>query len=74
MQLAGGAEWAAEAYQRAVMFQSLSTSRVRDTHVALNGETFSWSDPPVTSETGERNHPGEDYSCRCVAVAVLDLS
>lgn len=45
--------------------------RVRETHDELDGETFSWDDPPVTNEAGDRNHPGEDYQCRCVAFPVL---
>ncbi|HEX5865102.1 MAG TPA: minor capsid protein [Casimicrobiaceae bacterium] len=45
--------------------------RVRETHDELDGETFSWDDPPVTNEAGDRNHPGEDYQCRCVAYPVL---
>src|SRR6185503_2248240 len=45
--------------------------RVRETHKDLDGETFSWDDPPVTNEDGDRNHPGEDYRCRCVAYPVL---
>ncbi len=45
--------------------------RVRETHEELEGETFSWDDPPVTNEAGDRNHPGEDYQCRCVPYPVL---
>jgi SPP1 gp7 family putative phage head morphogenesis protein len=39
--------------------------RVRETHQANEGKRFRWDSPP---ETG---HPGEDYQCRCVAIAVL---
>ena len=42
--------------------------RVRDTHAAKEGQTFSWNDPP--SDTG---HPGEDYQCRCVAEPVITI-
>lgn len=45
--------------------------RVRATHEELDGETFSWDDPPVTNEAGDRNHPGGDYGCRCTAMPVL---
>lgn len=38
---------------------------VRDTHKILDGKKFKWSDPPVTSKDGRRNHPGEDFNCRC---------
>ena len=42
-------------------------------HWALDGKTFKWSQPPVTNPvTGERNHPGQDFQCRCVAVPVVD--
>jgi SPP1 gp7 family putative phage head morphogenesis protein len=46
--------------------------RVRDTHTDLDGEVFSWDSPPVTNDAGDRNHPGGDYNCRCVAIPVLD--
>lgn len=48
--------------------------RVRDSHKALEGKRFSWNDPPIVDErTGRRCHPGEDYQCRCVALAVFDI-
>lgn len=48
--------------------------RVREGHRDLDGTVQSWDDPPDTGD-GERNHPGEDYQCRCVAIPVLpDLS
>ncbi len=39
--------------------------RVRDEHMALEGETFSWFAPPAVG------HPGQDFQCRCVAVPVV---
>lgn len=49
-------------------------SRVRPSHAALNGKRFKWSDPPIVDpKTGRRCHPGEDYQCRCVALAVFDF-
>ena len=46
--------------------------RVREGHRELEGTKHSWDDPPITNEKrGERNHPGMDYQCRCVAVPVL---
>lgn len=45
--------------------------RVREFHADLNGQTFQWNDPPVTNSQGDRNHPGEDYQCRCVAIPIL---
>lgn len=48
-------------------------SRVRQGHKALDGKRFKWSDPPIVdAKTGRRCHPGEDYQCRCVALAVFD--
>lgn len=56
-------------------------SRVRDSHRALDGQTFSWDNPPemwyITKhgikKTGRRCHPGEDYACRCCAIPVFDI-
>lgn len=39
--------------------------RVRPTHMALEGEVFSWNEAPPPG------HPGEDYQCRCAAVPVM---
>ena len=48
--------------------------RVRPDHAKLQGRVFSWSDPPVTdSATGQKNHPGEDFGCRCVAIPIVNL-
>lgn len=46
--------------------------RVRPTHAALQGQVFSWDDPPETNDDGDTNNPGEDYRCRCVAIPVFD--
>lgn len=48
-------------------------SRVRSEHASLDGQTFDWDDPPITSEDGRKNHPGGDYQCRCVAIPIIDL-
>lgn len=48
-------------------------SRVREGHARLNGKRFRWDDPPIVDpKTGRRAHPGEDYQCRCVALAVFE--
>jgi SPP1 gp7 family putative phage head morphogenesis protein len=47
-------------------------SRTRDRHAHLNGQIFSWNEPPVTDDNGNRNHPGEDFNCRCVAIPVIE--
>ncbi len=58
-----------------INFYQWSTSgdqRVRDSHKELNGQIFSWSDPPIVDPLrGRRAHPGCDFGCRCVAVPVL---
>ena len=46
-------------------------ARVRESHAALDGERFSYDDPPVTNDAGDRNHPGSDYNCRCTAYPIL---
>lgn|GEM_PF-1652877 len=45
--------------------------RVRPLHAELEGRRFAYDDPPVTSEDGDRNNPGEDWQCRCVAIPVI---
>lgn len=44
--------------------------RVRDSHRELDGEVFSYDDPPTVG--GRKVLPGEDYRCRCVAIPVFD--
>lgn len=49
---------------------------VRPMHKALaarskKGETFRFSDPPVTNPQGQRNNPGQDFNCRCYARPVV---
>lgn len=44
---------------------------VRPMHGELDGQVFSWDDPPITNDDGDTNHPGEDYQCRCVATPVV---
>jgi SPP1 gp7 family putative phage head morphogenesis protein len=53
------------------IWTTVGDERVRETHAALDGQTFSYDDPPVTNDAGDRNHPGEDYQCRCSAYPVL---
>lgn len=40
--------------------------RVRDSHKELDGQVFSWNNPP------EPGHPGEDFQCRCIALPVFE--
>ncbi len=48
-----------------------SDERVRETHAALEGQEFSWEDPPEINDDGDTGCPGEDYQCRCIAFPVL---
>ncbi len=45
--------------------------RVRPSHAELEGEQFSYDDPPEVD--GEPANPGEPILCRCVPLPVLDL-
>lgn len=54
-------------------WSSSKDERVREEHADLDGEIFSYDDPPVIdASTGDRGHPGDAIQCRCVAVPVLD--
>ncbi len=47
---------------------------VRYSHGILDGLTFRWDDPPITTPPGEparRNNPGQDYNCRCFARPIV---
>jgi len=47
--------------------------RVRPDHKELDGKIFSWSEPPIVNrENGKRAHPGQDFGCRCLAMAIID--
>lgn len=45
---------------------------VRHDHKELKDTYQTWASPPITDvRTGRRNHPGEDYNCRCTARPVF---
>ncbi len=46
--------------------------RVREEHLELQGQTFSYDDPPVVAKNGDRANPGEYFQCRCSAQPVLE--
>lgn len=49
---------------------------VRPWHKDLEGKTFQWDNPPVTTKPGEpqrRNNPGQDYNCRCFARPIVEF-
>lgn len=48
------------------IWKTMLDARVRHDHAQLEGTIQSWDIRPVTNtSTGARNHPGEDYNCRC---------
>jgi SPP1 gp7 family putative phage head morphogenesis protein len=57
----------------AYVWSTSRDERVRPMHVALEGRQFLWAEPPVTNPRGDRNHPGRDYQCRCVAIPVIPV-
>jgi SPP1 gp7 family putative phage head morphogenesis protein len=48
------------------IWRSAQDERVRDSHRLLDGQRFSWADPP------EVGHPGQDYRCRCQPEADIE--
>lgn len=47
----------------------------RPLHVAMDGEIFSFDNPPIIDEkTGERGIPGQAINCRCTMAPVFDFS
>lgn len=69
---------------RRYVWRTAGDERVRGTpggkwpnglHYELDGQECSWDDPPITNDNGDRNHPGQDYQCRCTAEPILpDIS
>ncbi len=45
----------------------------RENHAELDGETFSYDDPPLGGGTGpdDYGHPGDGIGCRCQAIPVI---
>jgi SPP1 gp7 family putative phage head morphogenesis protein len=41
-------------------------------HYALDGREFTFDDPPIVNPNGDRGMPGTDFSCRCVAIPILE--
>lgn len=51
-------------------WRGVGDERERSSHVALEGEIFSWDSPPIVD--GEAVHPGEAIQCRCFAEPVME--
>jgi SPP1 gp7 family putative phage head morphogenesis protein len=52
-------------------WRTMKDNRVRDSHHALEGEVFEWSEPPIDEDTEEPIIPGQAIRCRCLAEPVL---
>ncbi|WP_186096944.1 phage minor head protein [Burkholderia gladioli] len=53
-------------------WRDVGDGAVREDHRELNGQFFSWDDPPIADKrTGARAHPGCIYNCRCWADPVV---
>lgn len=48
------------------MWSTSGDERVRDSHAELDGQMFSYDNPPAVG------NPGHDVNCRCVAIPVFD--
>jgi SPP1 gp7 family putative phage head morphogenesis protein len=51
-------------------WETRQDDRVRDSHRALNGKTFSFDDLPKNAK-GESILPGQEYGCRCLMIPVI---
>ena len=66
---------------REYIWSSSEDERVRNCHRVLNGNKFSWDDPPEmwyeTKKgivyTGRHCHPGQDFQCRCAGRPVFSM-
>ena len=55
---------------RAYIWQTAEDSRVRESHMEMNGKVCYWNDPPELSD-GTKTHPGQIFNCRCIALPLL---
>lgn len=46
---------------------------VRYYHGLLDGKVFSWENPPIVDEKGNRKNPGQDCNCRCTAIPIVEF-
>lgn len=53
-------------------WDTVKDGRVRDSHKDLDGQVFSWDDPPLDSNLGEVVIPGQAPNCRCNAIPVIE--
>ena len=55
-------------------YGATAKDRGKANHKILQGEIFSWDNPPSASHfsTGKCCHPGEDYNCRCQTMPIVE--
>ena len=59
------------------IWHTVGDGAVRPRHRQLDGTIQSWSDPPITSEPGQkvvRSAPGSSFNCRCWAEPLFPKS
>jgi SPP1 gp7 family putative phage head morphogenesis protein len=44
---------------------------VRPMHKIHDGKIFTWDNPPIVDDHGDRKNPGQDYNCRCLAIPLV---
>jgi SPP1 gp7 family putative phage head morphogenesis protein len=66
--------YAIQAGSRSYIWLTRADERVRPGHARLHRTRQRWNRPPVTGAHGNRNHPGMDIACRCVAVPALPVN
>jgi SPP1 gp7 family putative phage head morphogenesis protein len=55
------------------IWRATPDDRTRHDHKALDGNTYSFADPPIVDRrSGRRANPGKDIQCRCQAEPVFD--
>jgi SPP1 gp7 family putative phage head morphogenesis protein len=55
------------------IWRATPDDRTRDDHKALDGNTYTFADPPIVDKrSGRRANPGGDIQCRCQAEPVFD--
>jgi SPP1 gp7 family putative phage head morphogenesis protein len=66
---------------RRYVWDTTGNNRVREDHESLDGQIFSWDNPPISNQSevarglpARYNHPGEDFRCFCVARPLVDES
>ena len=47
------------------------TSDPRPIHVALHGKVFTWDNPPIINDKGDRGFPADEVNCHCTFQPVI---